>query len=89
MQSATRNASVDDANGKADVIREKKMLEAKERFQELKVKHEEEVNQRNQAIIVGENRIKQKEGTLNQKLEEVNRDMTGSREQSRPPWMHR
>jgi ribonuclease Y len=76
VEDAERNAKriLDDANGKAEVIREKKMLEAKERFQELKVKHEEEVNQRNQAIIVGENRIKQKEGTLNQKLEEVNRD---------------
>lgn len=75
-EDAERDAKrvLDDANGKAEVIREKRMLEAKERFQELKAKHEEEVNQRNQAIIVGENRIKQKEGTLNQKLEEVNRD---------------
>ncbi len=67
--------TLDDASSKADVIRERKMLEAKERFQELKSKHEEEVNQRNQAVLVGENRIKQKEGSLNQKLEEVNREM--------------
>ena len=38
--------TVDDANSKAEVIRERKMLEAKELFQELKSKHDEEINQR-------------------------------------------
>jgi ribonucrease Y len=77
MEDAERNAKriVEDANSKAEVIREKKMLEAKERFQELKAKHEEEVNQRNRAVQEGEQRIKQKEGSLNQKLENLNREV--------------
>lgn len=77
IEDAERNAKriVEDANSKAEVIREKKMLEAKERFQELKTKHEAEVNQRNQAVVAGEQRIRDKEGSLNKKLEEVNREV--------------
>lgn len=77
IEDAERNAkrTLDDANSKAEVIREKKMLEAKERFQELKAKHEEEVNQRNRSVQEGEQRIKQKEGSLNQKLENLNREI--------------
>lgn len=76
-EDAERNAKriLDEANSKAEMIREKKMLEAKERFQELKAKHEEEVNQRNRSVQEGEQRIKQKENTLNQKLEHLNREV--------------
>jgi ribonucrease Y len=76
VEDAERNAKriEDEARSKAEVVREKRALEAKERFQELKAKHEEEVQQRNRAVQAGEQRVRDKEGTLNRKLEDVNRE---------------
>lgn len=50
------------------------MLEAKEKFLQLKSEHEKEIGQRNNTISQRENSIKQKEQSLNQKLENVNRE---------------
>ncbi|MBS1510775.1 MAG: ribonuclease Y [Bacteroidetes bacterium] len=58
---------VSDAELKAETLKKEKMLEAKEKFVELKTAHEKEVSQRNQKIIEAETRIKQKEQSLNQK----------------------
>ena len=77
--SAQAEAILEEAKEKAEVIREKRILQAKEKFHELKDAHEKEVNQRNQKIVEGENRIKQKEGSLNQKFEEVKRDRENAR----------
>lgn len=76
VEDAERNAKrlEDEAKSKSEVIREKKALEAKERFQELKIKHEEEVQQRNRAVQAGEQRVRDKESSLNRKLEDVNRE---------------
>lgn len=63
-----------EAKAKAEVIREKRISQAKEKFQELKSKHDREVQQRNQKLIESENRVKQKEGSLNKKFEDVKRD---------------
>ena len=49
------------------------MLQAKEKFLQLKAEHEKTVNARNQELSNAENRLKQKENTLNQKLEDANR----------------
>lgn len=40
----------------------------------MKAKHDREVNERNQKLQSGENRVKQKEASLNKKFEEVKRD---------------
>ncbi len=56
-----------------EIEKEKKILQAKEKFLELKSEHEKQVHERNQKIIEGENRIKQKEGSINAMLEELNR----------------
>ncbi|MEI7596689.1 MAG: ribonuclease Y [Bacteroidota bacterium] len=54
-------------------IKKEKIFQAKERFLQLKSEHEKKFNERNQAMLNNENKIKQKELTLNQKLEETQR----------------
>ena len=56
-----------DAKLNADTYKKERELEAKEKFVTLKSAHESEVNQRNQKIVEGENRIKQKEQSLSSK----------------------
>jgi ribonuclease Y len=61
------------ANKSADVVKEKKLLEVKEKFLNKKSELEKEVQQRNQKIQIGENRLKQREISLNQRQEELGR----------------
>lgn len=62
-----------DAENNAEILKKNKLLEAKEKFLQLKADHEHEVNARNNTISQRENSIKQKEQSLNQKLENVNK----------------
>ncbi len=62
-----------DAMNEAEMIKKDKILEAKEKYLQLKSEHEKQANERNQAISASENRIKQKEMNLNQRLEEHQR----------------
>lgn len=57
------------ADGKlqAENLKKEKLLEAKERFVQLKAEHDKDVFQRTQKLTEAENRIKQKEQGLNQK----------------------
>ena len=57
----------------AEVIKEKKLLEVKEKFINKKSELEKEVQQRNQKIQQSENRLKQREISLNQRQEEIAR----------------
>ena len=57
----------------AEVIKQKKLLEVKEKFLNKKAELEKEVQQRNQQIQQGENRVKQREQSLNQRQDELNR----------------
>jgi len=59
----------------AETLKEKKLLEAKEKYLQLKAEYEKEVLQRNQKLIEAENRIKQKEQSLNQKVENAQRQI--------------
>jgi ribonuclease Y len=52
---------------KADTYKKEKELEAKERFVQLKADHERESMLRSQKVVEAENRIKQKEQSLNAK----------------------
>ena len=56
-----------------EVLKEKKLLEVKEKFLNKKSELEKEVQQRNHKFQQNENRLKQKEITLNQRLDETNR----------------
>ncbi len=62
-----------DAENEAEILKKKRMLEAKEKYLQMKTDHEQEVNQKNNAISQKENNIKQKEQSINQKLENQNR----------------
>ena len=55
----------------ADVIKEKKLLEVKEKFLNKKAELEKEVQQRNQKILQVENKLKQREMSLSQKQEDL------------------
>ena len=61
------------AEKEADVIKEKKLLEVKEKFLNKKSELEKEVQQRNQHIQQSENKLKQRELSLNQRQEELGR----------------
>ncbi|MCU4164592.1 ribonuclease Y [Carboxylicivirga caseinilyticus] len=64
---------IKEAEAEAEVIRKDKILQAKEKFLQLRSEHEKEINNRNSKVVVAENRIKQKESSLAQKLEEIAR----------------
>lgn len=66
-------AIIKDAETKAEIIKKDKMLEAKEKFLQLKADHEREIIEKNKAVGIAENRINQKESSLSQKLEQVQR----------------
>ena len=67
------NEMIEAANKEAGVVKEKKLLEVKEKFLNKKSELEKEVQQRNQKIQQSENRLKQREISLNQRQEELGR----------------
>ena len=67
------NEMIAAAGKEAEVLKEKKLLEVKEKFLNKKAELEKEVHARNQKIQQGENRLKQREISLNQRQEELGR----------------
>ena len=67
------NEMVAAADKEAEVIKEKKLLEVKEKFLNKKSELEKEVQQRNQHIQQSENKLKQREMSLNQRQDELGR----------------
>lgn len=67
------NKKIEAAQREAEVIKEKKLLEVKEKFLNKKAELEKEVQQRNQRILQTENKLKQKELGINQRQEELGR----------------
>ena len=67
------NEMVEAANKEAEVVKEKKLLEVKEKFLNKKAELEKEVQQRNSRIQQSENKLKQREISLNQRQEELGR----------------
>ncbi|MGI9192407.1 MAG: ribonuclease Y [Chitinophagaceae bacterium] len=59
-----------EAESQAETLKEKKKLEAKEHFLQLKSEHEKTSLQRNQKLSEQENRLKQKEKDLNDKTQQ-------------------
>ncbi len=75
-QKALKNKSrkiITEAETEAEVIKKEKILQAKERFLQLKAEHEKVINDRNNKVAIAESRLKQKELTLSQKIEESQR----------------
>ena len=67
------NEMIENANKEAEVLKEKKLLEVKEKFLNKKSELEKEVQIRNQRIQQNENKLKQREISLNQRQDELAR----------------
>ncbi len=61
------------AEAEAEVMKKEKMLQAKEKFLQLKAEHEKEINIRNSRVLAIENKAKQKEVAISQRIEEYQR----------------
>jgi len=64
-----------EAELRAETIRKEKELEVKEKFVQMKSAHDREVMQRNQKLVEGENRIKQREQSFNQKESNLDKQL--------------
>lgn len=60
-----------DAEKEGENIKKDKIFQAKEKFLQLKAEHEQFINDKNNAILQAENRVKQKELTVNQQAQEL------------------
>jgi ribonucrease Y len=68
-----RTAIISDAETESEVIKKDKILQAKEKFLQLKAEHEKYINERNNKLAAAENKFNQKESLVSQKLEENQR----------------
>ena len=64
---------IKEAEVKSEAIKQEKILQAKEKFLQLKAEHDKTIQEKNAHIVQSENRAKQKESELNKKIEEQNR----------------
>ncbi|AXY77448.1 ribonuclease Y [Paraflavitalea soli] len=64
-----------DAQTQAETVKQQKQLESKERFLQLKSEHEKEVGERNRKLVDSENRVRQKEQTINQKVDQLDKQV--------------
>ena len=62
---------ISDAQSSAETLKKEKLLEAKEKFVQMKAEHEKDVLDRNRKIGESENRIRQKEQSINQKTDQL------------------
>ncbi len=58
---------ISDAQTQSETLKKEKILEAKEKYVQLKADHEKEALEKNRKVAEGENRLKQKEVLINQK----------------------
>ncbi len=66
---------IEDAKVQTETLKEKKLLEVKEKFLQLKTEHEKETLQKNQKINETESRLKQKEQSLNDKNQSLQKQI--------------
>ncbi|RZT95654.1 ribonuclease Y [Ancylomarina subtilis] len=64
---------IKDAQAEAEVLRKDKILQAKEKFLQLRTEHEKQINAKNAKLLVIENKVKQKETAVNQRVEDFQR----------------
>ena len=67
------DAVIREAEKESEVMKQKKLLEVKEKFLHLKADLEKQVSQRNAKIQSVETKLKQRELTMNQRQEELQR----------------
>jgi ribonucrease Y len=66
---------VADAQTNAETIKQQKQLEAKEKFLALRSEHDKEVLERNRKLGETENRTRQKEQSINQKIDQLEKQI--------------
>lgn len=66
---------VADAQTNAETIKQQKQLEAKEKFLALRSEHDREVLDRNRKLSETENRTRQKEQSINQKIDQLEKQI--------------
>lgn len=64
---------IKEAEVKAESVKQEKILQAKEKFLQLKSEHDKSIQEKNANILQTENKVKQKEGEINKKIEDLNR----------------
>jgi ribonuclease Y len=64
---------IKESESQAELLKKNKLLEAKEKFLQLKSEHEQDIQQKNTLASQRENSLKQKEQSLSQKLENSTR----------------
>ena len=69
-----RHQIIKEAQAEADVIKKDKILQAKERFLQLKSEHEKEINNRNNKANQRDQNLKERHNQINQRAEEANRN---------------
>jgi len=66
-----RATIIEEAKSQGESIKKDRILEAKEKFMQMRSDHDRDVNKRNQELGNSENRMRQKEQTLDQKLKDI------------------
>ncbi|MEY3152625.1 MAG: ribonuclease [Bacteroidota bacterium] len=75
-EAETKAAQIlEDANLKSENLKKERLLEAKEKFVQLKAEHDKEILEKNRKINDAENRSKQKEQSINQKTEQLDKQI--------------
>jgi ribonuclease Y len=77
LNNKSRNI-IKEAEIQAEIIKEKKAIQAKEKFIQLKADHELYINERNLRIVGAENKLKQREAIHLQRKEELQRKIKES-----------
>ncbi len=67
----TKENLIKEAEVKTEALKQEKILQAKEKFLHLKAEHDKVVNERNQQLVVLENKAKQRDSDLAKKIEEA------------------
>jgi ribonucrease Y len=66
-----RDMILKEAMEKAEVLKKEKILQAKEKFLQLKTEHEKFVHEKNEELQKNDNRLKQKEASFGQKIDDL------------------
>ncbi len=67
------DALIREAEAEAEMIKQQKIFQAKEKFLHLKEEHEKTINEKNHKLNQRENEVKQKEYSLSQKQDDIQR----------------
>jgi ribonucrease Y len=68
QQQAQANLLLEEAKSKAEAVKQSKIIESKEKFLALKSEYDKDVQRRNSELQSAENRLKQKEQSLDDKI---------------------